>query len=101
MVNQRVREIGVRMAMGAAPVDMRRATLRSGAWLVAAGVAIGVPAALAFASALQGLLFGVSSADPIVFLAVSAGLATIGMLACWLPARRAARLSPVEALRAD
>ena len=101
MVNQRVREIGVRMAMGAAPADMKRATLRSGAWLVAAGVAIGLPAALAFASGLQGILFGVSIADPIVFLAVSTGLVAIGMLACWIPARRASRLSPVEALRAD
>jgi len=101
MVNQRVREIGVRMAMGAAPADMTRATLRSGAWLIAAGVGLGVPAALAFATGLRGLLFGVSSADPVVFLAVSAGLAAIGLLACSIPARRASRLSPVEALRAD
>jgi len=101
MVSQRVREIGVRMALGAAPADMTRATLRSGAWLIAVGIGVGLPAALAFASSLRGLLFGVSSADPVVFLAVAAGLGAIGLLACSIPARRAARLSPVEALRAD
>jgi predicted permease len=100
-VNQRVPEIGLRVALGASPADVMRLVLREGALLVVIGLAVG--AALSFAGArfIRGLLFGVSARDPLVFVAV-AGLVTIAALAaCLIPGRRALRIDPLLALRAE
>jgi putative ABC transport system permease protein len=100
-VNQRVPEIGLRVALGASPSDVMRLVLREGALLVAIGLAAG--AALSFAGArfISGLLFGVSARDPMVFAAVSVLVATAAIAACLIPGRRALRVDPLLALRAE
>ncbi|NKB86695.1 MAG: FtsX-like permease family protein [Acidobacteria bacterium] len=101
IVSLRVREIGVRMALGASPRRIVGAMATTGARLVAVGVALGIPAAYAFASTIRGLLFEAVATPGIGVLVGSIVLATIGVLAVLVPARRAARLSPVEALRSE
>jgi putative ABC transport system permease protein len=100
-VNQRVPEIGLRVALGASPSDVIRLVLREGALLVAIGLAVG--AALSFAGArfISGLLFGVSARDPMVFAGVSVLVAIAAMMACLIPGRRALRIDPLLALRAE
>lgn len=101
VVSQRTREIGVRIALGA---DMRRVSewvLRHGLRLVVAGVLIGLLIAAAAARLLSSLLFGVDAHDPVTYAAVVLLLLGVGAAATWVPARRAARVSPLEALRAD
>ena len=100
-VNQRVPEIGLRVALGASPSDVMRLVLREGAVLVAIGLAVG--AALSFAGArfISGLLFGVSARDPMVFAGVSMLVAIAAMLACLIPGRRALRVDPLLALRSE
>jgi putative ABC transport system permease protein len=98
-VARRTREIGIRMAMGAQMADVIRLILGQGLVLVAAGGVIGITVALATGRLLRAYLFGVSSADPLTFIAVALLLATVALFACWLPARRAARIDPMEALR--
>jgi putative ABC transport system permease protein len=100
-VNQRVPEIGLRVALGASPSDVMQLVLREGALLVVIGLAVG--AALSFAGArfISGLLFGVSARDPIVFVAVSVVVAIAAMAACLVPGRRALRVDPLLALRAE
>jgi len=100
-VNQRVPEIGLRVALGASPSDVMQLVLREGALLVVIGLAVG--AALSFAGArfISGLLFGVSARDPLVFAAVSVLVAIAAMLACLIPGRRALRVDPLLALRAE
>ena len=100
-VNQRVPEIGLRVALGASPSDVMRLVLREGALLVAIGLAVG--AALSFAGArfISGLLFGVSARDPLVFAAVSVLVAIAALAACLVPGRRALRVDPLLALRAE
>ena len=100
-VSQRTREIGVRMALGAAPVAMQRQILTQTMTLAAIGVAIGLPLAWMAAKAIQGLLFGVVSSDPVTFGGVVAVVAIVAALAGYLPARRASRIDPVLALRAE
>lgn len=100
-VGQRTQEIGVRLALGAGAADVVRMILRQGMLLVAVGVALGLAAALAATRLLAGFLHGVSATDPATFLAVPALLAAVALLASWLPARRAARVDPMTALRAD
>ncbi len=101
VATQRTREIGIRMALGAQVADVRRMFLRHGLWLTAAGVGLGVGLALLLTRVLAAMLFGVGPADPLTYVAVSAALATVVLLATYLPARRAARVDPVVALRAD
>jgi putative ABC transport system permease protein len=96
---QRTQEIGVRIALGASPGDVIRLVLRQGARLAGTGAAIGLAGALALMRLLSGLLFGVSPADPLVFTAVPLVLIGITFAACYVPARRATRVSPVAALR--
>jgi predicted permease len=100
-VSQRTREIGVRMALGAAPVAMQRQILTQTMTLAAIGLAIGLPAAWMAAKAIQGLLFGVVSSDPVTFGGVVAVVAIVAGLAGYVPARRASRIDPVLALRSE
>jgi len=100
-VAQRTREIGVRMALGASPGDARRMVLREGVSLAGVGIVVGVLAALLSTRALSGLLYGVTTMDPLTFGAVPIGLIVVALLASYLPARRATRVDPTTALRAD
>ena len=98
-VNQQTREIGVRMALGATPAEVLRWVVGQGFRLAAVGLLIGLVAGLALMRFLASLLFGVSTHDPATFGAVALVLAIVAFLACYVPARRATRVSPVVALR--
>lgn len=98
-VSLRAREFGIRMAIGARPQDLQRLVVRQGMALVGWGVVVGVSGALAASHALTGLLYGVAATDPVTYMTVPAALAVLSLLACWLPARRAARLDPIVALK--
>ncbi len=99
--SRRTRELGVRVALGARPGDVRRLVVGAGARLAGLGVALGLALAAAVTRALAGSLYGVSPTDPAVLAAVAAALGGAALLASWLPARRAARVAPTEALRAE
>ena len=99
LVGQRTREIGVRMALGAQRHDVMRLVLGQGAAMALIGVAIGVAAALALTRFMSSQLFGVTAHDPLTFLVVALLLTLVALLACYLPARRATRVDPIEALR--
>lgn len=98
-VSERAHEIGIRLSLGAQTGDILRMVLRSGMILTVLGLAIGLPIAFALARALATLLFGVEAADPFSFIGLPLILAAVAALACYLPARRAARLDPLRALR--
>ena len=98
---QRTREIGVRMALGAQIEDVRKMFLHHGLWLTTIGIAIGIGIALMLTRVMSAFLFGVGPMDPITYAAVSAGLAGLTLVATYLPARRASRVDPVVALRAE
>jgi predicted permease len=100
-VTGRTREIGLRMALGARRGDVIRAILRETAWLVTAGIALGLVAAPPASRVLTNLLFGLAPTDAVTFTVVVAGLAVVALLAAALPARRAARVDPVIALRTE
>ena len=100
-VSQRGREIGIRMALGAEPRSVRRLILREGARLALLGIAIGLAGAVAAAQAMRGLLFGVRSWDVATLAPVAAILALAALAATFLPARRAAAVNPVDALRSE
>jgi ABC-type antimicrobial peptide transport system permease subunit len=101
IVSQRTSEIGVRLALGAAPRDVTALIVRQNALVTAAGVVAGLGAALGTGHLIQSLLYGVSPRDPAVLAGTTAILAAVAILACWLPARRASRVNPVQALRAN
>jgi putative ABC transport system permease protein len=98
-VAQRTREIGVRLALGARPMDVIGMVVREGMTLVVVGVAAGIAGAWALARVLEGLVFGISPRDTATFLGVSLLLLLVALLACWIPARRASRVDPMVALR--
>ena len=98
---QRTREIGIRVALGAQIRDVRRMFLGYGLCLTATGIALGVCLALGLTRVMSGLLFGVGPTDPATYIAVSAALAAVALLATYLPARRASGVDPIVALRAD
>ncbi len=100
-VSQRTREIGIRVALGATSRSVVRMTMQQGARLAGAGLVIGLAAALALTRLLQSLLFETSPHDPTVYAVVAVGLLGVAALACWLPARRAAKVDPIIALRAE
>jgi putative ABC transport system permease protein len=100
-VSQRTREIGIRIALGAPLQDVRRMFVRHGLTLSGIGAVCGLAAALALTRLMKSLLYEVSTADPMTYAAVSAGLILAAALASYLPARRATKVDPVDALRAD
>jgi macrolide transport system ATP-binding/permease protein len=96
---QRTQELGIRMALGASPRQILTLLLTQGARLVAAGLLFGLAGAWALTRAMSFMLFGVNPSDPVTYLSVAALLSFITLLACWIPARRAMRVDPMEALR--
>jgi predicted permease len=99
VATQRTKEIGIRMALGAASRDVSGLFVRHGMALAATGIACGLVAAAVLTRAMSALLFGVTATDPLTYAAVSLALGTTAVLASYLPARRAARIDPAEALR--
>jgi putative ABC transport system permease protein len=98
-VSERVHEIGIRLSLGAETRDILRLVLRNGLFLTLLGLAIGLPLAFLMARGLSSLLFGVEAADPAAFIGLPLVLAAVATLACYLPARRASRVDPLQALR--
>ena len=99
LVAQRTHEIGIRLALGAQPSDVLQLVMRHGIMLTAAGVAVGVAAALGLTRLLSHLLFGVTTTDLLTFMVVAILLSVVALLACYIPARRAMRVDPMVALR--
>ncbi len=100
-VGQRTQEFGVRLALGARPAQVRWQVVREGLKLVAVGVAAGPAPGPAGGPVRAGFLYGVSPWDPLTFAGVPLALALVAVLACYLPALRATRVDPMEALRAE
>jgi ABC-type antimicrobial peptide transport system permease subunit len=98
---QRLREIGLRIALGAAPRNVRGMVLKQTAWMAGVGVVIGVSLALALGELARALLYGLSPTDPFVPAAAVVALLAVMLVAAYLPARRAAQIDPVTALRGD
>jgi putative ABC transport system permease protein len=99
LVSQRTREVGLRMALGAQTDDVLKLILGQGMKLVIVGTVLGLAGALALGRLIASLLFGVSATDAATLALVTAVVAIVGMLACYLPARRAAKIDPMAALR--
>jgi len=100
-VSQRTREIGIRLALGALPADVRQMFVRYGLGLCAIGITIGIGAAAALTRVMKSLLFGVAPMDPITFAAVPITLLVATFAACYLPARRVSAVDPVQCMRAE
>ncbi|MBZ5723608.1 MAG: FtsX-like permease family protein [Acidobacteriia bacterium] len=98
---RRTREFGIRMALGATPRQTLRAVLQESVWLTVAGLAIGLGVCAAASGALARLLFGITPTDARTYVTVTILLAAVSLLASYLPARRAARIDPIQALRED
>jgi putative ABC transport system permease protein len=101
VVMQRTHEIGIRMAPGAGPRDVLMLVVGRGIRMTLTGVAIGLAGALALTRWMSSLLFGVSATDPVTFAIVSLILTGVALLACYIPARRAAKIDPMAALRCE
>jgi putative ABC transport system permease protein len=101
VVAGRAHEMGVRMALGARPAEVRGLVVRQGMWLLVIGMVIGVPASLAATRLLGELLYGVHPADPLTFLGVTIVLGAVTWISAWVPARRATRVDPATVLRGD
>jgi putative ABC transport system permease protein len=100
-VSQRIQEIGIRTALGAQPAGLLGMFVRHGLWLCGIGAVLGLGAAAGLTRLMSSLLFGVTALDPLTYTAVSALLIVAGVLASYLPARRAIAVDPVQALRAE
>jgi ABC-type lipoprotein release transport system permease subunit len=100
-VNQKTREIGIRMALGASPRSVLRSVLRSGCGIAAAGLTLGIAGALAVADYFSEYLIGVDPHDPWTFTLVPAALLLVSLAACWIPARQASRVDPAVTLRQE
>jgi ABC-type antimicrobial peptide transport system permease subunit len=101
LVGQRTQEIGVRMALGAARLDVLRMILKDGARMILAGIGIGVAAALGLTQLMSKMLFGVNPTDFATFFLVVLTLCSIALFACYVPARRAMKIDPMIALREE
>ena len=101
MVGQRTGEFGIRMALGAGPGAMQRMVVMQGLKLAAAGILLGAIAALGLTRLLQSFLFDVQPSDPRIYAGISVLICIVAVCACWIPARRAARIDPLVALRAE
>jgi putative ABC transport system permease protein len=101
LVSQRTREIGIRMALGAERRNIMAGVLRRGGWLTAAGLALGLFGSWGATRLLRSVVHEVSPTDPVTFITVTWALAAAALLACWLPARRAAKIDPMVALRIE
>lgn len=100
-VVQRTRELGIRSALGAERLGLLRLVVGQGMKLTVWGLAIGLVASLGLTRVLQGMLYGVTPADPFVLAFVTAILAAVALAACWIPAHRATRIDPIIALREE
>jgi putative ABC transport system permease protein len=100
-VSQRTREVGIRIALGAQSSQVQRMFLRQGLMLAALGVAVGLGGAVALTRWMSSLLFEVTPLDPATYAAVTAALIVAAGLASYLPSRRATRIDPIDALRAE
>jgi putative ABC transport system permease protein len=101
VVSQRSREIGIRMALGAQPLDILKMILRQGTVVTLTGALVGLTASFALTRVTKSLLFGVSATDPATFAAIALLIATIALGACYLPARRATKVDPMIALKCE
>ena len=101
VVSQRTREMGIRLALGAEGGEVRRMVLKQGLVLAGAGVALGLGAAVGLTRLMGALLYGVRPVDPLTFTIVALSLTAVALLASYLPARRASRVDPVVAIRAE
>jgi ABC-type antimicrobial peptide transport system permease subunit len=100
-VSQRTREMGIRLALGAEPGQLKRMFVGNGLVLAGAGIAIGLGASAGLTRLMKSLLFGISTLDPVIYVAMPVVLITAALLATYLPARRASRIDPSEALRLE
>ena len=100
-VRQRVHEIGVRMALGAQGTGVVRMIVGEGSQLAVLGALTGVASAMAGTRLLSNWLYGVSPTDPVVFVGLAGAMVAVAVLACWIPARWAARVDPIETLKAE
>jgi putative ABC transport system permease protein len=98
-VQQRTPEIGIRMALGADPGDVRSIVMLQGMRLALLGILLGIPAALGLARIAVGMIFGIRTEDPVVLAAVAALLSGVALLAAYVPSLRATRVNPADALR--
>jgi ABC-type antimicrobial peptide transport system permease subunit len=101
VVGQRAHEIGIRMALGARPADIMRLILGRGGKLAALGIAIGLNASLGLTRLIASMLYGVGASDPLTFGGVALLLTLVALTACYVPARRASKVDPTEALRCE
>jgi putative ABC transport system permease protein len=100
-VVQRTQEIGIRMALGARTSDVLRVVIGQGIKLISIGITLGLAGAFATTQVLKSYLFGVTATDPLTFILISLLLASVALLACYLPARRATKVDPIVALKCE
>jgi putative ABC transport system permease protein len=100
-VSQRMHETGIRMALGAQRRDVLNLVVRQGMTLALIGIAVGLSASFALTRLMKTLLFNVSATDPLTFTVIALLLAFVALLACWIPARRAAKVDPMTSLRSE